>query len=497
MQMLVRKDVNINIYPGDQSLRGATNATIGDLHGHFIKLMFSLVHEGICAMPPEQYDSLVELYAIPVDELATAHIEDFDALIAAVQIKKRNVLFRLIGDEVADRGSNDYFTLKLLDRLVEEQVPVEILISNHGVGLIEAYEYRDSFIYPKLDIFARSLHNMQRLVDRGLVSRAKIIEMIDKSYKPCLKLLSYALDLTRNKITLFSHAPIDIDVIRSLAIMLELPFQDENPTELAQTIDAINEKFKDFVYTNSVHSLYNNGALGAAHKNLRNTIDPIAVLTWNRDYLNLNRSNHHKNYNVHYVHGHDSLQKSHGHVINLDNILGKTIEFCRGWYEVFVSNDSLSLKPQTICNSLYHFPSGPSREAKENFLLQLNTLALKKMEFIQRREKLAYQVVKKLERKLKDAQYSYYRQPDEVNYLLFKEKAELLIADARVELDKHRGWKQLLGNLLCAVLGLGVFYLAAVIYNNGHLFFATDSSKKMDALERSIEDLAPSEILTL
>ncbi len=75
----------------------------------------------------------------------------------------------------------------------------------------------------------------------------------------------------------------------------------------------------------------------------------------------------------------------------------------------------------------------------------------------------------------------------------FKEEAKLLFKDNRKdiqELQKHRGWKEVLVNVLAAILG-GVFYLAAAAYKGSFLVFkpATDSIKKINELEKSIDNL--------
>ena len=68
---------------------------------------------------------------------------------------------------------------------------------------------------------------------------------------------------------------------------------------------------------------------------------------------------------------------------------------------------------------------------------------------------------------------------------------------ARPELEKHRGWKQLLGNLGLAIAGLGIGYVIAGLINvaiTGHFLLfrpKTDSLQKLELLEKSIEQVAP------
>lgn len=75
----------------------------------------------------------------------------------------------------------------------------------------------------------------------------------------------------------------------------------------------------------------------------------------------------------------------------------------------------------------------------------------------------------------------------------FKNKCTEAIEVARPKLEKHRGWKQVLGNLALAVVGVGVLYVIAVLINKAvtgnFLFFKTDSANKIDQLEQSISSV--------
>lgn len=60
----------------------------------------------------------------------------------------------------------------------------------------------------------------------------------------------------------------------------------------------------------------------------------------------------------------------------------------------------------------------------------------------------------------------------------------------RSELETHRGWKQILGNLALALAGLLVGYALAVAVNKyttgRYLFFRTDAAQKLDTLENTL-----------
>lgn len=63
-------------------------------------------------------------------------------------------------------------------------------------------------------------------------------------------------------------------------------------------------------------------------------------------------------------------------------------------------------------------------------------------------------------------------------------------------LEHHRGWKQILGNLALAIVGLGFCYVVAGVVNKtrtGHfLFFKTDTANKINGLEKANQKMLDS-----
>jgi len=349
MQLLISEDVNIDICPGTDGFRGITNATIGDMHGNAVKLLFFLVQQSVCQLHQTAYQRLVDIYKTPTRELSAQLLAEFNRIIAAMPILNRKVLLRLMGDELCDRGSNDYFTLKILEKLHQEDVPVEILISNHGLGFIEAYETRDRFAYERLgELFAASLYNLQLLIDRKLVTRAEVLTLTNNAYKPLLKAVSYTLDLKRNRITIFSHAAIDLNDIKSLAATLKVTFADGSIIELAQTIDAINAAFMTYVESDKVHTLYDATTIGADMFTKTPKTNPVDVITWNRDYSHMSRPASHNGYAVNFVHGHDATNTPQANVYVLDNMLGKSPAHHAGVYETMISKETLSVPKPAV-----------------------------------------------------------------------------------------------------------------------------------------------------
>lgn len=92
-----------------------------------------------------------------------------------------------------------------------------------------------------------------------------------------------------------------------------------------------------------------------------------------------------------------------------------------------------------------------------------------------------------------EAAKAYFINPTVENYNRFKNSvdnayiAKILlnaedVIDPETDFQMHRDCKYILGNILLAILGLGVFYGIAVYLNGGLFFQKTDSLEKIDAL---------------
>lgn len=326
---LINEKVDIYTFPDSiDNENKANEITIGDLHGNAMKLLFMLVKLGIATIIDKtDYQKLVETYKTPVNLLKKGNLDEFNSILANMKFHTKSKL-RLLGDELADRGNNDYFTLKILEKLNTAGVPVEIILSNHSVEFIEAYEKQDRFEPQMLFLgFAHSMQRLQNLIDKRLVSKKEILEIVDKAYKPTLKVISYSLDLASNEINIFSHAAIGLNTIKNLAEKFNINYDDTTAEKLAQTIDKINESFQKKAKTNTIHTLYarKNMEDGFNNPNTDLSDSPIEFSMWNRRYDVIDRPANYKGYKLYFVHGHDTpkISNPNAHIHNLDNKLGK------------------------------------------------------------------------------------------------------------------------------------------------------------------------------
>lgn len=333
----IREQANIDVCPAVMPSPDTTvsDICIGDLHGNALKLVYFLVRQGIARLTATHYARLVAIYKIPQLDLTLALLMEYQELVHSMEIMNRNTLIRLIGDELSDRGANDYYVLEILHKLHQEKVNVHILLSNHGAEFIEAYERFDErnhqFTVTSLGHFAASLTALNTLVQRNLLDAQYIFDRISDSYQPALKLLDCSLDPLSNSITIYSHAGIGIQSLRPLAKRFNVIYEDNTRCELAATIEKINNAFHRFVDSNRVHQLCRDQS--------RKEGNPVEFIIWNRSYGGLDRSQKYHGYSLSFVHGHDANDKTQANIFNLDNYLGKSPELHTCEYTVLLSNE--------------------------------------------------------------------------------------------------------------------------------------------------------------
>jgi hypothetical protein len=330
---LIKETVNIHAYPKTTPVVEGSQITIGDLHGNALKFLFFLIKHEIVSCDEKQYTSFKEIYQKDTNDLTPEELSSMKTICEQLIVKNKHKIC-LLGDELADRGQNDYFMLLLFAKLHKESVPMDILLSNHGYTFIESLEKDQGFYSgnPWGDrVYGRSIHQMQDLINAGMLDKEEIKEIAKTAYLPHLKLLSYTID-SINEITLYHHACIDEEVIAKITDTMVVDFNANTVKELSGTIDAINFSFqKKWVETHLVHKLPKNLSGDTIPKS-----DPIAFLIFNRDYSILNYTQ--RPYTVNRVHGHDSSGLFVSGIYCLNNSLGiHHIFFNEGEYSVLLS----------------------------------------------------------------------------------------------------------------------------------------------------------------
>lgn len=252
MRFLIEKP-GINIYTCPQpDITNANQITIGDLHANAMLMMYFLVTNGVVNISKDNYTVLKEIYNRT--DLDQSHIEVFNEIVDELEIGE-TPLIRFIGDEICDRGQNDYFIFKIIDKLQKSGIKIEILLSNHAIEFIIPYEKKQTLYAPNIDMNrqANSMNNMRNLLATSIILKEDVDTLVKESYLPNLKLISYILD--SNTITIYSHAGVGLETIYSLAKKFKpdgVVYKDDNAEDLARTIEAINTVFDKYVKAGTV-----------------------------------------------------------------------------------------------------------------------------------------------------------------------------------------------------------------------------------------------------
>lgn len=279
----------------------------------------------------EEQVSLMHQLNKPQNKL-TYYINQFNQFMKQLKIRNNKTMIRLIGDEVSDRGNCDYFTLRIIDFIYRKDCPLTILISNHGSEFIYGYEHLIAghpFVPQGYigDFQIPSFWGLKYLLEQEVVTQDELINLVNHSYKPTLKILDYTL--SEKGITLFSHAPIRFDAIQLMAERLGITYDDATIEVLATTIDQINFQFQSYVNNNTIHQLFNTDTIID-----RTNMTKEEKAAWPLIYLFWNRWNESKetadarpaiknDFHITYVHGHDPFQSNLSHVHNIDTLCGK------------------------------------------------------------------------------------------------------------------------------------------------------------------------------
>lgn len=313
---------NLKVFPSTvQHLEFGEEVTIGDLHGNAMKLIYFLVSYGILEIAPSEYLDLYRVYDRYTELLTHNDIERFNEIINRAVINT-HAKIRFIGDELCDRGMNDYFTLKVIEKMAKSNLDFEFVLSNHAFFFIKTYESSDQSFSEnpyggkKHESVVRSMLNMGKIITRGLISKEEIIYIVENFYLPHIKLIGTTINPKKRSVVLYTHAPVDLKIIHHFATDIGLPFRDYSIQAINSSLYELNGvvaswlKKKQFSL-NYYHLL--------ERYNSRNTNSPLKLILWNRNYMDLERKHHLNSYKVFYVHGHDS----ESHIVDLDTTFGK------------------------------------------------------------------------------------------------------------------------------------------------------------------------------
>lgn len=321
---LDKPTVNIRRLDTPSSLENLSQEviSIGDLHGNPMKLIHILARYGILEINDEDFQDLWEAYDamdVKIDspeaaDCVAAQINFFCTIVRCLDVNKPGLLI-LIGDELADRGHNDFLMLYILFILHREKVPYWIQLSNHGLQALGYFENNPLDRYAKvgqeasLDALDRLRAYSPKLYDNLMKN------YVEDVYRKHIALIGYQIQ-DDGKLGIYTHAPINYFMLKNLATEFGVGFNAKN---LIQTIDAINAKASEAICAGSFVAQY------IRKSNYEQSA--LYALIWNRKKLEPHEASLFSFAFVFNVHGHvgPNFHASPKH-INLDNDLGKPYE---------------------------------------------------------------------------------------------------------------------------------------------------------------------------
>ncbi|MCE3238411.1 MAG: WipB 2 [Gammaproteobacteria bacterium] len=344
---MISEEANLNLYPQEKCefpISPENQLTIGDLHGNALKLLHLLIRHHILDISCGHYQAIVNIYYKEPEDITRDELDIFNLIISAATVTPDAGMVRLIGDILADRGQNDYFTLIILKTVTQKGIRVEILLSNHDYEFIKNYENGQRFDQSEiLKEQSTSMYNLHMLIKRYLVEREAVDDIVKTFYIPCLKAVSYGLNDDESCISIYSHAPIGLSTILDMATKLGIAYDDSTPAALASTIDQINL----FVAKNKITTLFikkESFILIDGEKYIRPKIDPFQVAIWSRNHA-IDRPPLHPQhgYGLNFIHGHDGQGPDEMHIAKLEarNKLGRPCFENKAYYSIFISQNKI------------------------------------------------------------------------------------------------------------------------------------------------------------
>lgn len=357
--------------------------SIGDMHGNALRMLHFLLTTGVLQVKngvdsvawfnqlKNAYDSY-DSYGVN-ETLNKQSIELFDTLLNSLEKNPDSSLgIRFMGDMLADRGKSDDFTLKVLDKLDKEKIPNKIILSNHDMWFIGAFE---KFIRTgQLDFpgdkntwdpgLYNSLRGLKEVYESSKNNgteaecKAKLQELY-KSYIKKIQLLDLEID-DEGVPVIYSHAVIDPVTLNKMAKdndVEPLPYSADgtcNIESLKLAIERQNQKIQDYLLMGAQHGLglYNQYLLENQEGDYgsgqyvpigEDDIKMISRCIWSRHpissslYVGLvpaSNPMHFKN-----VHGHTGQTANHGPCyVNIDSDVGKAHFYARGSLRYFISS---------------------------------------------------------------------------------------------------------------------------------------------------------------
>jgi hypothetical protein len=288
-------------------------------------------------------------------------IKEFESIIqSSVLLDERPQKIIFIGDTLADRGHNDYFTLIIFQRIYQ-QIEYSILLSNHDIVHLCETEGNDYIAqYPEQthENYFISFLNFKKLTTKFADLQSSATEMLNTSFKPFIKIFEFGFP-NDSTMLLFSHTPF---IFNDYFFQQHL-FNQTNLNQLFVELEHLNAKIIDSIAKNQLHLIDANILFAAEHREFPSNLD--------NQFLQQNQ--------IINIHGHVGARHNHlllSQSINLDSDLGRTKtnitpEIYQADFYYNCHQSSFQHQQQKLLSSLNPSPEQDLREHYISKILEL------------------------------------------------------------------------------------------------------------------------------
>lgn len=329
----IKKDTdNLKHYPNVE-ISTFDAVAVGDLHGNALKLLHFLLKNSIVSWDTFEksesealYKQFYELYnATPITRDNVLKLRE---LIKSLRITPNAPLIRFLGDELADRGKNDLFTLLLFDHLHTNGVNYRCILSNHTQRFLKTYntmregQYIDPSEYEGCFCSQAALFSC---IEQGIIELDEVNRMID-NHKTHLHILDHGLyDQGTYQ---YTHAITSHNIGQHLAQKLNLFYFEATPLFRVWSTWRVQQAFQQRLISDN-NNLFNRDIMSQLSNGYSINEDeyPFECALWNRAHNSVQRRASHPDYayeqrSIHGHEPHDPLADDK-FIVSLDALFGK------------------------------------------------------------------------------------------------------------------------------------------------------------------------------
>lgn len=225
----------------------------GDMNGNSIMFLHQLVQTGMADIKQGKEADWDKL----VDDIKKGNIDGFrERLENVLELNNKDKKLVLLGDLLADRTYNDWFTLSILDYLHTAGQNFSVCFSNHDACFLEFYLANKDKSDQEQYISDRT-QGLQHTVspNHSLISLRDQLNH-NPSHRPQFKAMTenylthlVIVDSSLDQRSLYSHGTITAEMMRDMLKMAGLEEKEFSEMALQERINFVNSHFRSQAFT--------------------------------------------------------------------------------------------------------------------------------------------------------------------------------------------------------------------------------------------------------